>query len=116
MAIRVNLFVLLDQRELEGLSWIIKKWGEQRKNTTLGKIAFENPETLAFVGIMGSIGLDLTPFGGLEKNAFKKEKIFIAKNLSQASKHLREFAKKGDVILYENDLPDFFEKNFFFKL
>ncbi len=50
-------------------------------------------------------------FKGLEKNAFKKEKIFIAKNLSQASEHLREFAKKGDVILYENDLPDTFEEN-----
>lgn len=41
---------------------------EKAITTVLGNL---NPTQIAFLGVMGSVGLDLTPFGGLEKNAFR---------------------------------------------
>ena len=64
----------------------IKEWGEELDKvaqtpglnarerfvtSALGNLANTNPKILAFTGIMGSIGMDMTPFGGLEKNALK---------------------------------------------
>lgn len=56
----------------------VKMWGEtmvKSQNTIyrdLGSIAKNNPATLSFLGIMGSVGIDLTPFGGSSKNLFKE--------------------------------------------
>ena len=41
------------------------------EKTVLKTLANLKPKELSFVGIMGSVGLDLTPFGGLEKNVYK---------------------------------------------
>ena len=64
----------------------VKAWGEELKKLaktqtlsarerivveTLANLASNNPTSLAFTGIMGSVSLDLTPFGGLERNALK---------------------------------------------
>ena len=49
----------------------IKRWGEQQGGTT-GKIAKEQASVLAFAGIMGMVGLDLTPYGGLTRGAAKQ--------------------------------------------
>jgi len=64
----------------------VKAWGEELRKLaetpglnarerlvtkTLADLATNHPSSLAFTGIMGSVGLDLSPFGGLEKNAFK---------------------------------------------
>lgn len=43
-------------------------WTEKKVVDTLANL---KPNQLAFTGIMGSVGLDMTPFGGLEKNAWK---------------------------------------------
>ena len=40
----------------------------------MGKLAADHPTAFAFAGIMGRVGLDLTPFGGLEKNVFRSMK------------------------------------------
>src|SRR3990167_3807200 len=46
----------------------VKEWGDKNeKFTVLGSIAKNNPTSLAFAGVMGSVGLDLTPFGGTKK-------------------------------------------------
>jgi hypothetical protein len=37
------------------------------------------------------------------------EKIYFAENLTEARKHLGSILQAGDVILYENDLPDNFK-------
>ncbi|MBC8435305.1 hypothetical protein H8D91_02270, partial [archaeon] len=49
----------------------LKDYGQQRQGTVFGDIASKYPKSLAFAGIMGSVGIDLTPFGGLQKNALK---------------------------------------------
>ena len=45
------------------------------------------------------------------QDAFKEEKVskdkyFVASNLDEASEHLRTILEVGDVVLYENDMPE----------
>ncbi len=43
---------------------------------------------------------------GIEEARFPKESIFIARNLDRATEILGQLARPGDVVLFENDLPD----------
>jgi UDP-N-acetylmuramoyl-tripeptide--D-alanyl-D-alanine ligase len=43
---------------------------------------------------------------GLRTAGFPKEKILLVENLTQASESLTNIIKSGDVVLFENDLPD----------
>ncbi len=43
---------------------------------------------------------------GLKKAKFNEDNIFVVKDLNEATSKLAELAKSGDVILFENDLPD----------
>lgn len=45
---------------------------------------------------------------GMLEGGFPLEKIKIVKELPEAIKHLTEITKEGDVVLFENDLPDKF--------
>src|SRR3990167_903383 len=57
------------QEELEKISQTPELSGKEKLITTV--LANLDTPTVTFLGIMGSVGLDLTPFGGLEKNVFK---------------------------------------------
>ncbi len=46
---------------------------------------------------------------GLNDASFDKNKYHIADNLDQAREHLAPKLKVGDILLYENDLPDSFK-------
>lgn len=48
----------------------------------LANLTKKHPQSLAFAGIMGSVGMDLTSFGGLEENAAKE--IIAARTLGDA--------------------------------
>ena len=43
---------------------------------------------------------------GLAEHGFKDTNIFVVKDLNEATKKLQEISKSGDVVLFENDLPD----------
>ena len=43
---------------------------------------------------------------GLREAGFDEASLFIVKNLEEAEQKLREILQSGDVVLYENDLPD----------
>lgn len=43
---------------------------------------------------------------GLREAGYPENKLYIARNLEDANSHLRPQLKAGDVVLYENDLPD----------
>ncbi len=43
---------------------------------------------------------------GLREAAYPENQLYIAKNLNDAITHLRGITGAGDVVLYENDLPD----------
>lgn len=80
-------------------NWL-KNWATQKEQTSgsnqLTKTLKENAPLLAFVGVMGSVGLDLTPFGGLEKGATKA--IIKAKNIVEATTVLKKLNVADDLI------------------
>lgn len=43
---------------------------------------------------------------GLMKSGFSADNIFVAASLKEASDHIPDFLSPGDVVLFENDLPD----------
>lgn len=47
--------------------------------------------------------------GGIDEGGFPAEKVYLAANLTDAHAHLATILKAGDVVLYENDLPDNFK-------
>lgn len=49
-------------------------------------------------------------YEGIIETGYKTENIYIAQNFKDATQHIGSFIKSGDVILYENDLPDTYEK------
>ena len=42
----------------------------------------------------------------LKDEGFNESNLFVAKNFFEGNAHLQTIAKKGDVVLFENDLPD----------
>lgn len=47
---------------------------------------------------------------GLVEANFSENSIFMASNFNEAVQHLNTIVKLGDVVLYENDLPDTYEQ------
>jgi UDP-N-acetylmuramoyl-tripeptide--D-alanyl-D-alanine ligase len=47
---------------------------------------------------------------GLRDVGYPQDCIYVAKDLTDASQHLRTFVRAGDVVLYENDLPDTYKE------
>ncbi|MEW6162306.1 MAG: UDP-N-acetylmuramoyl-tripeptide--D-alanyl-D-alanine ligase [Nitrospirota bacterium] len=45
-------------------------------------------------------------FEGLKEAGFPKTNIFVEKNLKGATKKFKDILKAGDIVLFENDLPD----------
>ncbi len=43
---------------------------------------------------------------GLAEGGFDESRIYVARDFADASQKVRETVKPGDVVLYENDLPD----------
>ena len=43
---------------------------------------------------------------GLKEEKFSDMNIYIVENLEEATKKLNEISRAGDVVLFENDLPD----------
>ena len=43
---------------------------------------------------------------GLKAKQYNEKQLFVANSLTEANEHLRQFIRAGDVVLYENDLPD----------
>lgn len=49
-------------------------------------------------------------FDGLKEAKYNEKNIFVAHNLNDATRHLNGMMRQGDVLLYENDLPDTYEQ------
>lgn len=47
---------------------------------------------------------------GIEETDFSSENVRVVQSLYKANELIREYARPGDVILYENDLPDTFNE------
>ena len=78
--------------------------GEKEKelNKEFGKEMANVLDIVILIGISRSKPIE----DGLVENGFNKDNIYIVKDLNEATKKLSEITKQGDVILFENDLPD----------
>jgi UDP-N-acetylmuramoyl-tripeptide--D-alanyl-D-alanine ligase len=47
---------------------------------------------------------------GIEETKLPKDRLKVVESLSKANELVRQYAQAGDVILYENDLPDSFDE------
>lgn len=65
-------------------------------------------ESCDYAIIVGKYNQEAIVSGLKEKN-FPEEKYFLAANLNEAVKQMQTIVRKGDVVLYENDLPDTFK-------
>ncbi|MFW6157645.1 MAG: UDP-N-acetylmuramoyl-tripeptide--D-alanyl-D-alanine ligase [Balneolaceae bacterium] len=80
----------------------------------------QEQENRQFGEVIGRSGLDLVILVGHKQTApiregvlstdFEVEKLKVVGSLYEANELIREYAQPGDVILYENDLPDTFDE------
>jgi UDP-N-acetylmuramoyl-tripeptide--D-alanyl-D-alanine ligase len=79
---------------------------EEECNTALGRACAENCDEIYFVGLERSKPLKkgATDFG------FDEDKIHVVKTFNDALSDLRSKADNNTVVLFENDLPDNYEK------
>lgn len=82
------------QKDLEQVSQTPGLTPRERFVTTV--LANLSAPQLAFVGVMGSVGIDLTPFGGLEKNVAKE--FVAAKTEGEAMNVLQKLGVQEDLI------------------
>ncbi len=75
---------------------------EVKENRRAGTLIGEKCDYIILVGESRSKPL----LEGIEQTSFNKDNLYIAKNLTDANAHLSTITKKGDIILFENDLPD----------
>ena len=75
---------------------------EEQFNREFGKQMAKCVDIAILVGIERSKPIEM----GLLENGFDKMKIFVVANLEEATNKIATFVKSGDIILFENDLPD----------
>src|SRR3990167_2384394 len=88
-----------------------------REKFVLKTLANLSPKSTAFIGIMGSVGMDLTPFGGLEKNAFKAitktktigEALILGRKMGIADDLLENFAQQAVKVANDADAEKLFK-------
>lgn len=75
---------------------------EYKYNKEFGKHIASSVDIAILVGIKRSKAI----VEGLKEEKFNDMNIFVVENLDEATKKLGEISKIGDVVLFENDLPD----------
>lgn len=79
---------------------------EYKYNKEFGK----NMATVVDIAILVGVKRSQAIVDGLTEAKFDDKNIFVVDNLENASKRLQEITKPGDVILFENDLPDNYDE------
>lgn len=79
-------------------------FAEDMENYRLGKKLASSCDIAVLVGRIAALIIK----SAMVENGFDPEKIIYANTLDAAMKKLNEIIKEGDVILFENDLPDKF--------
>ena len=79
---------------------------EFEANKTFGKQIAEVCDFTILVGPKQTLPIQ----EGLREVGYLEEKLFIARNLNEAIAKVTEISGAGDVVLYENDLPDTYDE------
>ncbi len=77
---------------------------EDFENTELGKRLASVVDYAILIGSFGAYKIR----DGMLSSGFSLDNIFMAKDLDEATSHLAKISRPGDVVLFENDLPDKF--------
>ena len=75
---------------------------EYDENITIGEMAAKVATKIVIVNKANKEAITK----GLLLGNYNEENILFAENLEEAKKLLQTFVKSGDVILFQNDLPD----------
>lgn len=75
---------------------------QERENFGLGAYMASRVDVVILVGPRQTRPI----YDGLLSAGFVRDSIHVCKSLSEAQNHLAMIAEPGDVVLYENDLPD----------
>ena len=75
---------------------------EYDENKKLGERAADVCDLVILVGPMRTLPI----LDGLKAAAYPSQQIIVALNLEEVKKHLATRVQPGDVVLFENDLPD----------
>ena len=75
---------------------------QDEENRTFGKHVAQNVDQAILVGQRQTEAIQ----AGLRDENFPEEKIKVVASLNEARSFLQTYLKSGDVVLYENDLPD----------
>ena len=75
---------------------------ENMANLNLGKTLAEHADIVIIIGKHNAEML----INGLVYGGMNKENIKFAKNLTKGNELLNEIIEEGDIVLFENDLPD----------
>lgn len=75
---------------------------EYELNRILGEQIAEHVDYAILVGPKKTLPIQ----EGLKNKNYPETKLYVARNLTDANQQLMKIATKGDVVLYENDLPD----------
>ena len=76
----------------------------EKENYNFGKYLSGFAKKVVLVGSYGAYNVRL----GLLENGFNFNDIIMCKTLDEAKEKLGEIVSEGDVVLFENDLPDRF--------
>ncbi|OJJ16429.1 hypothetical protein BKI52_34655 [marine bacterium AO1-C] len=79
---------------------------EYELNRILGEQIAEHVDYAILVGPKQTLPIQ----EGLKNKNYPEDRLYVARNLTDANQHLMQIAKAGDVVLYENDLPDTFNE------
>jgi len=75
---------------------------EYELNRVLGEQIADHVDYAILVGRKQTLPIQ----EGLKNKNYPEDRLYVARNLTDANQHLMQIAKAGDVVLYENDLPD----------
>jgi UDP-N-acetylmuramoyl-tripeptide--D-alanyl-D-alanine ligase len=79
---------------------------EYALNFEFGQIIAQNCDIAVLVGARQTKPIQ----EGIKSVNFPKENLFVCRNLNEANEQVKKIMQAGDVVLYENDLPDTFNE------
>jgi UDP-N-acetylmuramoyl-tripeptide--D-alanyl-D-alanine ligase len=75
---------------------------ENLANFEMGKTLAQHADKVIIVGVHNAVML----INGLVEGGMDRENIIFARTLKKGNEILNELMQEGDVVLFENDLPD----------
>ncbi len=80
---------------------------EEEEHRRFGRLAAEACDYVILVGTARTRAIA----AGLAEKAFPPDRLTVVETLTEATERLQSFVRSGDVVLFENDLPDTYSQD-----